>query len=299
MLQQTQVAAAVPYFKRWMRAFPTMRVLAEAPMRKVLKAWEGLGYYARARNLHRAAVGLVRDHGGGLPATPGELLRLPGIGPYTAAAVSSLAFGYPALVLDGNVRRVAARLFAIRGAVTEKQIRARLEPLLPRRSPGAFNEALMEFGRRICRPKNPACPQCPIRRSCRARALGRVDRFPAPIRRPVPREVRRIAMVAIGRGRILLRQRPEGGLLGGLWGFPLVSLNSARALQGEKLPPVRHAYSHFKITATPLLAGNGIGAGSALIGGKFFTRAQIRELPLSALDHKILAAVQKALTSER
>jgi A/G-specific adenine glycosylase len=299
MLQQTQVAAVVPYFKRWMRAFPTLSKLADAPQEKVLKAWEGLGYYSRARNLHKAAKALLKAHGGRLPLTPEGLRGLPGIGAYSAAAISSLAFGYPALVFDGNVRRVAARRFAIRGDVTEKQVRAKLEPLLPKKNPGAFNEALMELGRRICRPKNPRCGECPIRRSCRAYALGKAGEFPHAKKRPTPPEVRKIALVKARGGRLLLRQRPEGEMLGGLWGFPLAAKKDIGLLKGESLAPVRHAYSHFRITATPFLVGGTSSAKKALSGGRYFTPAQIRKLPLSTLDHKILESVREALKRDR
>jgi A/G-specific adenine glycosylase len=293
MLQQTQVGAVTPYFNRWMKAFPTLRALARAPQERVLKQWEGLGYYSRARNLHRAAQMVVEKHKGRLPETPEGLRALPGIGSYSAAAIASLAFGYPSLVYDGNVRRVAARAFAIGGQVMEDEVRIRLEPLLPKKTPGAFNEALMELGRRICKPKRPLCNECPIRESCRAFGMGEVESYPEAKKKAVVPDVRKAALVIISRGRIFLHRRPEVEMLGGLWGFPLTSLKQTAAIHGKRLAPVRHAYSHFRITATPVIFRD--AAFGVPPNGRFCTFSQIEKLPLSTLDHKILEAVHASL----
>ncbi len=180
MLQQTQVAAVVPYFKKWIRLFPSIRTLAAAPADDVLKAWEGLGYYRRARALHEAAGIIVASRGGRMPRSSRELRKLPGIGGYTAAAIASLAFGEDILCVDGNVKRVAARVFAINGKVTEKAVRENLEPMLPEGRAGLFNEALMELGATCCMPCDPSCGACPIKSSCRALLAGRVRELPAP-----------------------------------------------------------------------------------------------------------------------
>ena len=296
MLQQTQVGAVVPYFSRWMKAFPTLRALAHAPLERVLKQWEGLGYYSRARNLHKAAQAVVEKFKGWLPETPDALRTLPGIGSYSAAAIASLAFGYPALVYDGNVRRVAARLFAVRGQVSENEVRSKLEPLLPKKTPGAFNEALMELGRRICKPRNPLCGECPIMKFCRAYAAGSVDKFPEAKKKPEVPVVRKAALVIIRRGRFFLYRRQDREMLGGLWGFPLTSLKKAVSATGRRLVPVRHAYSHFRITATPFVIRD--AAFCPPTDGRFCTFEQIKKLPLSMLDHKILEAVLKECRSQ-
>ena len=289
MLQQTQVCAVTSYFNRWMKVFPTLRSLAAAPQERVLKQWEGLGYYSRARNLHKAAKMVVEKHKGRLPETSEGLRALPGIGSYSAAAIASLVFGYPALVYDGNVRRVASRLFGIGGQVKESQVRTRLEPLMSKKTPGSFNEALMELGRRICKPKSPLCGECPIRKSCRAYGMGEVENFPEAKKKAEVPDVRKAALVILRRGRIFLYRRPDNAMLGGLWGFPLTSMKQSVFSNAKHLAPVRHAYSHFRITATPFIIRD---AGfPAPPDGRFCTSAQIEELPLSTLDRKILEAV--------
>ena len=187
MLQQTTVAAVVPYYERWMRLFPDLRSLARAPLRRVLRAWQGLGYYARARNLHRAARLVVRDHGGRVPGDRAALGRLPGFGPYTTAAVLSLAYGRPLPVVDANVRRVLMRLMGLAGEASmrhDARILARLGALIPARAPGLFNQALMELGAVVCRSRNPQCLLCPARERCRAARAGLQEVIPRPRRRP-------------------------------------------------------------------------------------------------------------------
>ena len=162
MLQQTQVATVIPYFEQWLLRFPTLEALAAAPLGDVLKAWEGLGYYRRARLLHEGAKQVVTQHGGALPKRYDALLKLPGIGPYTAAAVASLAFGEQVLAVDGNVKRVAARLFCLSGEVGARDAETHLGPHLPATKAGAFNEALMELGATVCTPRSPRCEACPV-----------------------------------------------------------------------------------------------------------------------------------------
>ncbi|MBX7251062.1 MAG: A/G-specific adenine glycosylase, partial [Candidatus Promineofilum sp.] len=186
MLQQTQIAAVVPYYERWLARFPTVAALAAAPLDDVLKQWEGLGYYSRARHLHAAAQRIVADHGGRLPDTLEELLRLPGVGRYTAGAVASIAYGVRAPVLDGNVIRVLSRLFDVAEDVTRPETRARLwalaEALVPAERPGDYNQALMELGQVICVPQRPRCLLCPLRDDCLARQRG--TQLERPVRPP-------------------------------------------------------------------------------------------------------------------
>ncbi len=226
MLQQTQVATVVPYYQRFMRRFPTVRSLARAEPDDVLRLWAGLGYYSRARHLHAAAGEIVARHRGHVPSSPAELRQLPGIGPYTAGAVASIAFDQRAPVVDGNVARVLARLFAITGDIKSARVRTRLwslaESLLPHAACGDFNQALMELGATVCTPVAPTCHICPVRRHCRASQRGWTDRIPLSARRS--RSIVETHVVAAIRGPAgwLLRRRPQRGLWGGLWELPSV-----------------------------------------------------------------------------
>jgi A/G-specific adenine glycosylase len=256
MLQQTQIETVIPYYERWMKRWPTREALAKASMDDVLKAWEGLGYYARARNLHRAAREMAS-----LPSTAAGWREVRGVGEYTAAAIASIAFGERAAALDGNVRRVMSRILA---DDDEGAIRAALEGAIPRGAPGDFNQALMELGQRVCRPRSPDCLLCPVSESCRARKLGRQEEFPrqAPSRE-VPHYEIAIGVCRKG-GRVLVARRKAEGLLGGLWEFPggkrRAGESYARALArefreevglaidvGGEFMVVPHRYSHFSV----------------------------------------------------
>jgi A/G-specific adenine glycosylase len=225
MLQQTRVETARGYYERFLVRFPTVDDLAAAAEGEVLKVWEGMGYYSRARNLHRAARRIVADHQGQLPTTYDGLQELPGVGPYTAAAVSSIAFDRPHPVLDGNVVRVLCRLLHIAEDPRRRLVRARLidvgEALIPRAAPGDFNQALMELGARVCTPRKPRCDDCPLSAHCRAYAELE-DPSTLPVR--PPKRVRPHLQVTAGLirkgNRLLLAQRPPGGMLAGLWEFP-------------------------------------------------------------------------------
>ncbi len=260
MLQQTQVATVVPYWERWMRTFPDVAALARAPLERVLKLWEGLGYYTRARNLHRAARLLYREHGGQFPRDFESVRALPGVGRYTAGAICSLAFHQPTPVLDGNVARVLTRVFdlhlPLHRAGTQRRLWALAEALVgaaPEQVPpglrrrrswrarrvaenpcGALNEALMELGASGCTPRQPRCPDCPWADRCRARARGRAHLLPRR-RRPAMAAPRRVlAWVCERHGRVLLRRRPAGGVNAGLWEFPGVPA-------AARTPPLRAA----------------------------------------------------------
>lgn len=269
LLQQTRVAQARPYFVRFVRRFPDAARLAAAPLAEVLKLWEGAGYYARARNLHATARLLVRDHGGRLPPAPAALRRLPGIGPYIADAIASLAFDAPVLALEANGLRVGARWTAehrdVRRPVPRRRIERTLRGLLPPRGSGRFNEALMELGETVCLPRNPRCAECPVARYCRA-VHETVDPAAIPFRgrRSAPPEVE-AAVVAVRRGdRWLVQQRAPTGLLGGLWELPGGRLEpreapadaARRELHEEtgltapdlvSAGVLRHRYSHFRV----------------------------------------------------
>lgn len=269
MLQQTRADQALPYFRVFLRRFPTIRSLAAAPLREVLLAWEGLGYYARARNLHRSAQVIVHRHGGRFPSDPADIRALPGIGPYTAAAIGSLAFGHEAPVLDGNVIRVLARVMALEDRVHTRAAKRRLwawaEALKIPGHAGLSNEAQMELGALCCTPRDPDCGACPLGNVCRARAGGKPEAYPVKKRRaPVPHKVVGAAVTLRRDGRILIAQRRDSSMLGGLWEFPGGGLDPGETMDGciarelreemgvrlevgPLLTVVHHAYSHFTI----------------------------------------------------
>ena len=259
MLQQTRVEAVIPYFERWMRRFPDVRSLAAADVDEVLKLWQGLGYYRRALRLHEAARRLVSERDGVFPATRDELRSLPGVGPYTAAAVAALAYGHDTIAVDGNVRRVAARLLGRPALPPDREVERMLAELFfgdPDRSDAraaprpSVAEALIELGALVCTTRAPACERCPLSCCCRAAALGTPEAFPSPrARRSAPRR-RRYALVALADDRVWLRRRGPDEMLSGLWGFP----QTAAAPEGARcLPAVRHAYSHFHLELVPAL----------------------------------------------
>ncbi|HKK94428.1 MAG TPA: A/G-specific adenine glycosylase [Longimicrobiales bacterium] len=255
MLQQTRVETVIPYWERWMARYPDVEALATADESEVLKAWEGLGYYSRARNLREGAA-VVRDRfGGEVPATVDELREVPGIGPYTAGAVASIAFGVATPAVDGNVRRVLARLFDEPNP-TAAWLRDRASELVDPDRPGDFNQALMELGATVCTPSSPNCAGCPVAPMCAALSAGTVDERPAPKRRkPVPeRDIVVIAACAeMSDGwRVAMRRRPTDGLLGGMWEFPEWE-HDHDPPRADALPEVGHVFSHFRATYRPFV----------------------------------------------
>ena len=267
MLQQTRVDQVIPYFNRFMKRFPSMKSLAAASQEDVLKQWEGLGYYSRARNLHKAARIISTNHKGRFPNTAGEIIKLPGIGNYTAAAIGSLAFNLDLAVLDGNVIRVLSRLFAYtkdtRSAAAKKELQQLADALLVKGNAGNFNEAMMELGATVCLPKNPQCSECPLSRVCLGHESGKPTNYPvkAP-KKKVPHIVVGAAVVINRKGEVLIAQRRDTDMLGGLWEFPGGKQETGETIQqciarelkeelginietGDFLVTVKHAYSHF------------------------------------------------------
>jgi len=227
MLQQTRVDTVIPYYERFMQRFPTLKDLASASEEEVIKAWEGLGYYSRVRNLHAAVREVVASYGGKVPDDREVMGRLKGVGPYTVGAVLSIAYNRRVPAVDGNVMRVFSRLFAIEEDITRAATRRRMEALamelIPEDRPGDFNQALMELGALVCSPSSPACDRCPLVRECRAYAQGRVRDFPVKRKGKAPQPVSVVfGWVVDGDGRMLLARRPDQGLLAGMWGLPTV-----------------------------------------------------------------------------
>ena len=269
MLQQTQVATVIPYYGRFLERFPEVRAVAEAPVDEVLHLWSGLGYYARARNLRRAALRILEEHAGELPTSFVALAALPGIGRSTAGAILALSHGVRLPILDGNARRVLARYFAVTGARGERACEARLWELAERCTPDAriaeYTQAIMDLGATVCVRRRPLCRQCPLEAGCIARRTARQHELPEP-RRPTLRARRRAFMVvALERsGSVLLERRPESGVWGGLWCLPEFTTASAAAAfirdtlgvlegAGRPLAALEHSFTHFDLTITPLL----------------------------------------------
>ena len=268
MLQQTQVNTVLPYYRKFLKRFPTLNTLADSDLQSVLKAWEGLGYYARARNFHRAAQIVVKEHAGKIPASWKEIKELPGVGDYIAAAILSLVFDLPHAVVDGNVKRVLARLLQIDAPVNHQPFytifKQAADRILNTENPGTHNQALMELGAVICKPRSPDCFQCPLKTYCLAYQNVTVSKYPQRKKRdPIP-EFHTAVGVVCRNDRLLITQRSTEGLLGGLWEFPGGKVNPdetpkaacVREIKEETnltveiesyLTRVRHAYTHFKV----------------------------------------------------
>lgn len=233
MLQQTQVDTVIPYYQRWLKQFPTVKKLATAKEEKVLKAWEGLGYYSRARNLHKAANMIVEQFGGVVPGNPEQLSKLPGIGPYTLGAVMSIAFDRPVPAVDGNVLRVFSRLFAFKENIKEKETVERIQntvsELFQKTKRSEMTQAWMELGALICLPAVPKCGKCPLNTECEAKKKNLTDRLPIVSKRPKIKKVETAAMILQKNGNLLLEKKPLGQVMGGLWTFPTVELKNKEA----------------------------------------------------------------------
>jgi A/G-specific adenine glycosylase len=311
MLQQTRVAAVIPYYERFFAKFPTVQSLARARAETVLERWAGLGYYSRARNLHQAAKEISARHGGNFPRDYGAALDLPGIGRYTAAAVLSIAYGEPLAVLDGNVARVLARLGAVRGDLRSPALWRNLETsaqtLIARKAPGDWNQAMMELGATICTPKSPRCGECPVGSWCRARKLGITGDIPAPRKKRTTMKITLAAAVLLDpQGRTLLVRQSggEGALFSRMWQFPaLESIADAAseltrylrknfkiAVNGNLKPlgPARHAVTFREIRLLPFVIR--LARLPRLEGSRIAALGSLSKLPVSSATRKIAHA---------
>lgn len=317
MLQQTQVNTMLPYFERWMARFPDLRSVAEAPEDTVLKHWEGLGYYSRARNIQRTARIILLERQGEFPKDYTTLRRLPGIGPYTAAAILSLAFKEDRPVVDGNVKRVFSRVFDIATVLSARESVRFMEEtsrnLLPKGKAREFNQALMELGALVCTPRSPRCLECPIRRECRSRILGIVSRRPVRAQSGTPSSVEVAVGILLSHGRIFIQKRPPGGLMPLLWEFPGGKVQEGespeaalvRELREElgvgvqiltKVGVIRHAYTSFRVvlhaftchlsdeTPLPVLR--------SAIDCKWVDLGEIAHFPFPAANQKLIRMLQ-------
>lgn len=290
MLQQTRVETAVPYYLRFLERFPTLAALAAAPQSAVLALWSGLGYYRRARNLHRAAR-LIHAAGGRFPADYAAIRALPGVGPYTAAAIASIAFGLPHAALDGNVLRVLARLendpADIAASAARRRLEAVAQSLLHPRRPGDFNQALMELGAVVCLPRAPLCPACPVRSCCRARASGTAAALPVKRARPPAEAVEAVLVLVRRNGRVLLRRRPASAAqLAGFWELP-----RPEDLPGARLSAPLAVFAHAITRRRYRIAVVSAQLPRAPRGMRWFPVASLSAIPLGAAARKALAAV--------
>ena len=313
MLQQTLVKTVIPYWERWMRRLPNVRALARASEARVLKLWEGLGYYSRARNLQRAARLIVKEHSGNFPQRSDAVIALPGIGRYTAGAICSIAFNQPQPVLDGNVIRVLTRLFGIAGNPKERRTNERLWQLAgelvtsaQRRDGGCshLNQSLMELGATVCLPQNPQCPKCPLRKDCVALKGGRIDRLPNLPARAKTTARRFMAFVVNDRERFLVRQRPGGVVNQGLWEFPNVEVTNGEGrhpqsvakeflnvslASGDSLFTIRHSITRYRIAVDVFLGS----ARDKVKSGHWLTLKEIDARALTSAHRKIFDRISK------
>ena len=316
MLQQTRVDTVIPYYERFLKKFPDVRALARARVDDVLKAWENLGYYSRARHLHEAARVVVKQFGGMIPPEMEDLRKLPGVGAYTAGAILSIAFGKRFAAVDGNVIRVIARLFAIEDPVDRSKVKTRIgeiaERLVPASEPGHYNQALMDLGSGICTPRSPACPACPLAAACKARKKGIQESIPVKrIAAAVPHREAAVALIRNDRDEILLVKRPGKGLLGGLWSFPggvlkegdapAAGLRSSlrqelglKVIPGRERLSVEHGYSHFSVTVHVFACTirGAIPDSGGDVRLRWVGRRGLSRLAVSRLERKILKALR-------
>jgi len=317
MLQQTRVETVISYFKRWMERFPTIRDLADASQLEVLAKWEGLGYYSRARNLHQAAQIVVAEYNGNLPPDVSTLKKLPGIGRYTAGAIASIAFGLDEATLDGNIRRVLARYFNItedaRSPAGNKRLWEYAAAYLPVGRAGDYNQALMDLGASVCKPRAPGCAICPLAETCQAKALGVQEQ--RPVLKPkarIPHYTVTAAVLLLG-DNVLIAQRPMDGLLGGLWEFPGGKLQPgedlASCLQreireelgvdirvGDKLGIYHHAYTHFKVTLHAFacrLANGAVLKPLKVADIRWVSLDDLSEYPMGKIDRQIATQISQ------
>lgn len=299
MLQQTVVAAVVPYFKLWMKRFPTLRRLAQAPEQEVLRAWEGLGYYSRARNLRKAAQVIVERHNGQVPQQYEELVKLPGIGDYTASAILSIAYKKPYPVIDANVRRVVSRIL---GVQSDDSAHSFLQLVISKKDPGKFNEAIMELGQTICRVRSPICEHCPIKSRCRARELGIQSEIPLKTTKTII-EKQSLVLVVRFRDKILLQENASG-LFAGMRSLPRIPLAGKppeltverylRKIGHEnfeitgRLKVRTHKYTKYSDLLTPIIVRLHACDGTKCENDSWVALYKLDSYPLPAIDRKIV-----------
>jgi A/G-specific adenine glycosylase len=308
MLQQTQVAAVIPYYLRFLERFPELAALAAAPPEQVMSLWSGLGYYARARNLHRAARALAERHGGRFPRDPAAIAALPGIGRSTAAAIAAFAFNRRAAILDGNVKRVLARCFGVEGYPGSKPVEDALwslaEDLIPSRNIRTYTQALMDLGATVCTRARPDCTGCPLEDACMARREGRTAELPAPRPSRTLPSRSAVALILLEGTRVLLEQRPPTGIWGGLLCLPELPAGESDPLQlalrrfgfrvesARELPPLAHGFTHFRLEIRPLLCQGRPAAHAADGRGlRWLALDDLAGAPLPAPIRRLLAGI--------
>ena len=298
MLQQTQVKTVIPYYHKFLKQFPTVYDLARATEESVLKQWEGLGYYRRARYLHAGAKKIVLEFKGQFPQTPDRISELPGVGPYMLGAIGSIAFGLPLALVDGNVKRVFVRLFygTFKNRIPrDEEFWKRAEILVDQDRPGDYNQALMELGATVCLPKQPRCPACPVKNFCQALKKDEISQ--AVYRKTPGKQPKKyfVALIVQQNNRLLLRRRHREKLLGGLWEFPLIEISDPQKLPmniskySELLGRQTHTYTHFKQFVE--IRRWTEKEKPANVAGVWKSRGEIKKLPLSKINHLILSTL--------
>ena len=320
MLQQTQVKTVIPFFNRFLIRFPTIYDLAASDQQSILKLWEGLGYYSRARNLHRAAQIIVNNFKGVIPNNPKDLLALPGIGDYIASAILSIAFNQAFAVVDGNVKRVLARLFKMDAplnlASSHSGFKKKAEDMLYVPDPAKYNQAIMELGALVCTPSSPKCEICPIQSECQAYLSNTVEMYPRRIKSKATPLYNIAVGVVVKNKKILITRRKSEGLLGGLWEFPGGRIKKRESTEKacvreilektglnveicQYLTQVKHAFTHFRITVDVYICNyaNGMVELNGPVDYKWISINQIDDYPLHKTIHKFLPQLRKAIKS--
>ena len=311
MLQQTQVKTVIPYFLRWMKAFPTLEALATAPIEKVIKLWEGLGYYSRARNLHKGAKEVIEKYKGVFPSEKEELLKICGIGPYTSSAILSFAFNKSCCLVDGNVKRVMSRFWNLRVDYSKpshyRELEQRLLQALPPSRHWVFNEGLMELGALVCTPKNPACSSCPLQEECEALRLGTQNSLPLKKERAKTEHLQRTVLVFKHQDQLLV-QRQSSDLMKDLYEFFYLEHDKktlpeslpdflkwqTQAEESFSLPTVKHSFTRYRVTLLPYLLA--LKKRVEIKNFEWIDQSRIKSLPFSSGHRKILSYLEEVLT---
>lgn len=316
MLQQTQVKTVIPYYEKWIKSFPTIKKLASTSESNVLKHWEGLGYYSRARNLRNSAILIQKNYAGKVPDSLEEIQKLPGVGHYTAGAVLSIAYDKKVPALDGNVKRVLSRLFLLKengsNKKSENKLWETMDTLLPEKDCGDFNQAFMELGATICLPQNPCCEVCPLKGFCQAKQKGKQKQFPPPKKATEITSIQVCAAVIFNKSRVYIQKRKAGGLMGGLWEFPGGKMNPGETEEeclrreikeelglsiriGKKIMTHRHSYTRFRVTLNVYHCHihSGTLSPSACDEWKWVNSETLNQYPFPAANVKIIKSLNK------